>query len=374
MSNCNWLRSLAVGAVLATCAPAWGDDIRVGFINPTGPPEFWNLVTATMRAAGAELGVTIDVRDTGRSRDKAIAFAREFAAAQPPLDYLIATNDVSAGGEIIRIADAAHLKLIFLNNELDRKDWADYGEPRTKYPSWLGSITPDHEGAGYAIATALLTEAARLKSTRPLNLLAVTGDAGTPAAVERVAGLTRGVAVMTKLLGAGSVELAGVRYLDWTAKTAEASVREFTQAGPHIDALWAANDPMALGAMAALRARGYTPGKDVVVGGLNWSQDAVAKVLDGEMVVTHGGHFLLGAWAMVVLRDLHDGRDFAEEDVRLQVPMGAIDLTVARRFPEIGKVDWRGVDFTRFSKTRNPAVKHYEFTPDAVLAQLRPGH
>ena len=85
---------------------------------------------------------------------------------------------------------------------------------------------------------------------------------------------------------------------------------------------------------------------------------------------TEGGHFLLGAWAMVAIRDTHDGRDFAEEEVRLQIPIGASDLPVARCFPEIGKVDWRKVDFTKFSKTRNPAVKRYEFTPDAVLTKL----
>ncbi|HEY6702885.1 MAG TPA: hypothetical protein VI010_02200, partial [Xanthobacteraceae bacterium] len=76
--------------------------------------------------------------------------------------------------------------------------------------------------------------------------------------------------------------------------------------------------------------------------------------------------------AMVILRDYHDGRDFAEEDVRLQFPMGAFDLPVARRFPEIGKVDWRRVEFARFSKTRNPAVTRYNFTPDAVLSRLPP--
>ena len=161
-----------------------------------------------------------------------------------------------------------------------------------------------------------------------------------------------------------------VRNLDWSEKSAETSMREFVQKGPRIDAVWAANDPMALGAITALREAGYKPGVDVVVGGLNWSQGAVERVLKGEMVVTHGGHFLGGAWAMVVLRDYHDGRDFAEEDVRLQFPMGAIDLPVARRFPEIGKVDWRKVDFTRFSKTRNPAITRYNFTPDAVLSRL----
>jgi ABC-type sugar transport system substrate-binding protein len=360
----------SAAALLWTVTAAWTADLRVGFIDPTGPPVFWNQVIATMRAAAAQLGIDLEIRETERSRDKAIAFAKEFASSRPPLDYLIATNDVDAGGEIIKIADDTHLKLIFLNNDLDKKDWLEYGEPRTKYQTWLGSITPDHQGAGYGIATAILTEAARLKTNRPLKVLALTGDAATPASLERLQGLKRGIDVMTRLLGPGSVELVDARFLDWTAATAEASVREFTQNGPRIDALWAANDPMALGAMTALRGRGYAPGKDVLIGGLNWSQDAVDKVLSGEMVLTHGGHFLQGAWAMVILRDFHDGRDFAEEDIRLHVPMGAIDLPIARRFPKIGKLDWRKIDFTKFSKTRNPAINRYEFMPDAVLAHL----
>ena len=185
------------------------------------------------------------------------------------MDYLIATNDVDAGPEVIRLADAAHVKLILLNNELNEKDWAEFGEPRTKYRSWLGSIVPDHEGAGYGIATEILTEAARIKAKRPLKILALTGDHETPASNERVRGLKRAVADMTKLLGPASVELVEVRYLDWTAKTAEASVRQFTATGPHFDALWAANDPMALGAISALNEAGYKPGEDVLVGGLN---------------------------------------------------------------------------------------------------------
>src|SRR6185437_14308823 len=256
-------------------------------------------------------------------------------------------------------------KTILLNNDLD----ASYGEPRTKYRNWLGSIVPDHDGAGYGIATAILTEAEKL-TKRPLKILALTGDATTPASLQRVRGLKRGISVMSGLLGPNSVQLVDVRYLDWTAKGAEASMHEFLQSGQHIDALWAANDPMALGALAALKEVGYRPGVDVMVGGLNWSQAAVDRVLNHEIVVTYGGHFLLGAWAMVVLRDYQDGRDFAEEDVLLQFPMGAFDLPVARRFPEIGKVDWNRVDFTRFSKTRNPAVTRYNFSPDAVLSQL----
>ena len=360
----------AIVFLLAAMPVAWGANLRVGFIDPQEPPAFWNQVDATMRAAAAELGIDVDIRSAERSHDKAIALARAFLSEKPPLDFLIVCNNFDIGGEIIKMANAAHVKMIFLDNGLDRKDWAEYGEPRTKYPYWLGGLVPDHEGAGYGIGTAILTAAARLKTNRPLRVLALTGEANNPAGVERLRGLKRAIGDMNKLLGPGSVELAGVRYLDWSAKTAKAAVLQFTRTGPHIDALWAANDPMALGAIAALRERGYKPGKDVLVGGLNWSKPAIKAVLDGDMVVTYGGHFLLGGWAMVVLRDYHDGRDFAEEDVQLQIPMSAIDLPIARRFPNIGDTDWRKFDFTRFSKTRNPALERYDFTQDAVFAAL----
>jgi ABC-type sugar transport system substrate-binding protein len=368
-----WVHGLLVAAALAATTPtASAGEIRVGFINPTGPPEFWRLVSATMRAAGAELGIVIDERQSERSFDKAIAVARDFLNERPRPDYLIATNDVGVGGEIIKLSDAAGVPLILLNNDLDEKQWAEYGKPRTKYRHWLGSIVPDHEGGGYGIAEAILIEAARSKKNRPLKLLALGGEVDTPASNDRIRGLRRAITVMGKLLGPGSVDLVDVAHLDWSEKGAEAWVREFVRKGVRIDALWAANDPMALGAITALCGAGYRPGADVMVGGLNWNQGAVERVLNGEMVLTHGGHFLLGAWAAVVLRDYHDGRDFAEEDVRLQFPMGAFDLQVARRFPEIGKVDWRKVDFTRFSKTRNPAVTRYNFTPDAVLSRFPP--
>ena len=366
-----WLRSLILVASLAvTTTEASGGKIRVGFINPTGSPEFWLLVSSTMRAAAAELGIDVDIRYTQRSYDKAIALARDFLSERPPPDYLIATNDLGAGGAIIKLADAANVPIILLDNDVDQKEWAEYGEPRTKYRHWLGSLVPDHEGGGYRVAEAVLTEAIRVKNNPPLRMLALAGDIRTPASNDRVRGLNRAVNVMSKLLGPGSVQLVDVRNLDWSEEGAQATVRELVQAGQPIDAVWAANDHMAFGAITALREAGYKSGVDVVVGGLDWSQGAIDRVLKGEMVVTYGGHFLGGAWAMVILRDYHDGRDFAEEDVRLQFPMAAIDLPVARRFPEIGNVDWRNVDFTRFSKARNPKITHYNFRPDAVLRQL----
>src|SRR5262249_55877336 len=93
--SANYLfRAAAAAVVLGTVTAASGADIRVGFINPTGPQAFWNQVNATMLAAASQLSIDVEIRETERSRDKAIAFAKEFASRRPALDYLIATNDV----------------------------------------------------------------------------------------------------------------------------------------------------------------------------------------------------------------------------------------------------------------------------------------
>ena len=41
---------------------------------------------------------------------------------------MIATNDVGVGGEIIKLADAAGVPLILLNNDLEGKQREEYGE------------------------------------------------------------------------------------------------------------------------------------------------------------------------------------------------------------------------------------------------------
>jgi hypothetical protein len=48
--------------------------------------------------------------------------------------------------------------------------------------------------------------------------------------------------------------------------------------------------------------------------------------------------------------------------------MGVVDLPNRMALPR--HRHWRQVDCTRFSKTRDPAVIRYNFTPDAVLGSL----
>jgi hypothetical protein len=75
-----------------------------------------------------------------------------------------------------------------------------------------------------------------------------------------------------------------------------------------------------------------------------------------------GGHFITGAWALVMVYDHHRGRDFADEGLSLERSMFTLfnertaDIFLARFGDRAEPVDYR-----RYSKVLNPQLRRYEF-------------
>jgi hypothetical protein len=63
-----------------------------------------------------------------------------------------------------------------------------------------------------------------------------------------------------------------------------------------------------------------------------------------------------------VIYDYHHGRDFADEGLELRRPMFAeFTPQLADRYIERFGSGFDGVDFSRYSKVRNPKLKRYNF-------------
>ena len=58
---------------------------------------------------------------------------------------------------------------------------------------------------------------------------------------------------------------------------------------------------MALGAVEGAIRAGREPGVDLFIGGIDWTDEGLAAVAEGTMVVTYGGHFMEAGWALVAL-------------------------------------------------------------------------
>lgn len=92
------------------------------------------------------------------------------------------------------------------------------------------------------------------------------------------------------------------------------------QANPEIDGVWAANDEMALGAVEALRALGLE--QEVIVGGFDATDDAVAAVQLGEMNFTANQiPYEIGARAIAISYMTATGMELPSNDISLEMSM-----------------------------------------------------
>ena len=208
-------------------------------------------------------------------------------------------------------------------------------------------------------------KAARRRFTPPHRAIYITGGSGSTAGTERAQGASRAF----KEAPDGVLQQVALSY--WKRPRARAQALGLIRRWPKTTILLASNDPMAFGAADAAIKLGRTPGADILVAGINWSRDALQRIQKGEMVATIGGHFLGGGFSLVMLRDYHDGRDFAAEGLELPFRMQTLDRSnTAVYLRHLGDNDWSKIDFARFAKSRNPAISRYDFSLRALLSQF----
>ncbi|WP_037604217.1 ABC transporter substrate-binding protein [Streptacidiphilus rugosus] len=84
-------------------------------------------------------------------------------------------------------------------------------------------------------------------------------------------------------------------------------MEQLLQAHPDINAVYAENDEMALGAIQAIRSAGKTPGKDIKIVSIDGIQQAVQDVVAGQLVADIETNPRFGPLAFQSLQDLYGG-------------------------------------------------------------------
>ncbi|MFC3532371.1 ABC transporter substrate-binding protein [Vogesella facilis] len=338
--------------------------MSVTFINPGKHDEvYWLTASRAMQAAADDLGIQLEVLYAERNHPRALEFARQIIARPKPQrpDYVLFSNDYATAPEMLKLFDGAGIRtFLAFSGRGDDKGAEPLGPPRGQYKLWLGSLEPHAEDAGYQSAQALIRQGRRAGLPRvngKLQLIAIGGDRSTPTSILRDSGLRRAVAE------AGDVELVQQVYAAWNRERGAEQSEWLYQRYPQARMVWAGNDLMAFGAMDSWRKRGGQPGKDALFSGINTSAEAMQALRDGNLAALSGGHFIAGAWALVMLYDYQRGVDFAAEGLELDRPMFTLfNAARAERFMRYyGALDFSRVDFRRYSKALNPRLKRYDF-------------
>ncbi|MFW6415652.1 MAG: ABC transporter substrate-binding protein, partial [Thermodesulfobacteriota bacterium] len=284
-----------------------GYCMQVDFINPgvsnasseTG--EFWLIVSEFMRAAAKELEIDLDIHYAQREYVKMVELTKKVVQKESKPDYLILVNEKLIAQKLLKIVCKSNVKVLLILNDLTGQQKKQILSSDKLSKQLIGAIVPDNISAGYLIAKSLIDKGLEEKGS-PLQMVAINGSRVTPASVDREKGLYKAITEHS-----GSVQLHQVTYGEWRKDRGYLQAKVLLRRYPDTDLIWAANDPMALGAVRAAREEGKTPGEDIFIAGLNWSTPGLSAVEDKALVSSVGGHFMVGGWALVMLHDFHKG-------------------------------------------------------------------
>jgi ABC-type sugar transport system substrate-binding protein len=317
-------------------------------------------MVGAMRRAAADLDVELEEVECHRDHARLHEEAGALVARQTPPDYLLLVNEQGLAVDVLPKASARGINVLLLNEGLMVHDRQILGRPGELHATWLGELVPDDRRGGYLLAKALVA-AARRGTRRDAEGRIVVGALGgsfTSSSLLRINGLRQAVAEEA------DAELVEVVPANWEIDRARTETANLLERNPDLSVLWSASDHMALGAAEALAAAGRAPGGEVALGGVDWAPFAFDKVRDGTFTATVGGHFLDGAWALVLLYDLHHRPALGPANEKSRLALVTRD-NVDRYDGVLTRLE--DVDFGRFSKVKNAAVEAYDFSVDAVL-------
>ncbi len=276
---------------------------RIVFLAPelNIPGGFYSTALRFMTIAAKSLDVDLGSINTLSTPDLDAAVAQMLSGPDRPAGAVIVNSQRSPMSQL-KAFDAAKVPIVLACEGFYETERPNIGFPGSPSTYWRSEISPDDQHAGRLLASTLIdmamaqnlhTEAGKIR------VLALSGPF-TQAALNRLTGLREAVHKHGPLI---SYDL---KMANWDEKKAHQLTADYLRhTRPQI--VWGANDLIATGAALAIEEAGLQPGRDILVGGIDWAQGTLPQVESGRFATSVGGHVLDGVWALIMLVDAIHG-------------------------------------------------------------------
>jgi ABC-type sugar transport system substrate-binding protein len=259
------MKKLLLGTAIAllTSVSAYAGDIGVSMANSD---TFLTVLRKGIEKAAADNNQPVQIEIADDDVQKQLSQIQNFIAAK--VDAIIVNAvDTSATAPMTKLANDAGIPIVYVNRQpID----VDALGPK-------GAFVASNEVDSGTLETK---EVCRLLGGKG-DILIMVGDLANQAAVQRTKDIHDVIA---------TPECSGMKVLDeqtagWDPVKAQDLMTNWIAAGHKPAAVIANNDNMAIGAINAMKAAGWDM-KDVVVGGVDATQEALAYMKAGDLDVT----------------------------------------------------------------------------------------
>jgi len=280
-----YLFAMVAAVGLAACARV-ASGPTVGFSQIGGESNWRTAETRSMREEAERRGIDLRMVDAQRRQENQIKALRGFIA-QGVDAILLAPVEKNGWEPVLREVKEAGIPLVLV----------DRGVAVSSEDLYATLIASDFIEEG-RMAARWLVEA----TGGTCNLVELQGTVGSDPAIERRNGFLE---VLAQHQG---MRILRSQTAEFTRSRGKEVMEAFIKAeGKEIQAVYAHNDDMALGAIQALEEAGMRPGQDVLVVSIDGIRDAFEAMVAGKLNATVECNPLLGPLAFDALERILRG-------------------------------------------------------------------
>ncbi len=290
----------------STSKPDGGKKLTVGF-SQVGAESDWRVAESkSIKDEAVRRGIDLKFSDAQGKQENQIAAIRAFIAQGA--DGIILAPKVETGwDQVLKEARSAKIPVVLVDRGIDVKDDSLY----------TTLIASDFVAEGKMAADWLAK-----KMNGKANIIELEGTPGAAPANDRKKGFAEGIKAHPdmKIIAAQSADFE-------TGKGKEVMETLLQQHGNNVNAVYAHNDNMALGAIEAIKAAGKKPGIDITIVSIDGVKSAFEAMVKGELNCTVECNPLLGTMAFDALDKAIKGERLPKKTV---VQDKVYDQTVAK--------------------------------------------
>jgi galactofuranose transport system substrate-binding protein len=261
-------------AAAEAAAPVKKDykDLVVGYAQIGAESEWRTANTASIKQAAEDLGVNLKFSDAQQKQENQIKAIRSFIAEQ--VDVIGIPPVVETGWEtVFQEAKDAGIPVILVDRRAD--------VPEDLYVTYLGSDFVEEGRNSARVMAEMMGEKAKI--------VELVGTVGSAPANDRGKGFREIIVDMPEM------EIIDSQSGDFTrAKGKEVMEAFLKKHGDTIEAVYAHNDDMAIGAIQAIEEYGLKPGEDIKIVSIDAVRGAFEAMVAGKLNATVECNPLLG--------------------------------------------------------------------------------
>jgi ribose transport system substrate-binding protein len=249
----------------------------------------WRLAeTNSMKAEAKKLGYKITVTDANNSQSKQIQDVKSLIAQRPDALFIAPITEQMAN--VIKQAGQAGIPVFLLDRDVNHK----VAVPGKDFVTVIQSDFVQ-EGKRAAVQMAKATGG-------NAKIIELRGTTGASPAIDRKKGFDAAIK------GCSGLKVIASQDGDFNRATGQKVAETLLQAHPETTAVYAHNDEMAIGAIAAIKALGKVPGKDIKIISIDGEKDALKAIAAGTMFASVECNPRFGPKAFATMRDYAAGK------------------------------------------------------------------